>query len=384
MTATLLQTPLFDWHAEHGGRLVDFAGWSMPVHYGSIVAEHHATRNAVGLFDVSHMGRLFFSGAGAETFLDSLVTRRVTDMSPGQVRYALVTNDVGGILDDVLVYRLPQEFAGDAADKNQPAYLMVVNASNRAKIVCWVEAKLCDRPNVQWRDTTDELAMIAIQGPRAVEVFGPLVADDITSMRYYHCRQTTVEGESSIISRTGYTGEDGFEVMLPAEVATSLWKRVLDAGQSVGATACGLGCRDTLRLEAAMPLYGHELSEDITPFQAGLDFAVDLVGRTFPGREVLCKMQQSPPARVRVGLELAGKRVPREHYPILSNSETVGEVTSGTFSPTLNKPIAMGYVDTNHAALGTELSIDIRGSAEPARAVKLPFYRSAKKSKPQP
>jgi aminomethyltransferase len=302
MTATLQQTPLHDWHAEHGGRLVDFAGWSMPVHYGSIVAEHNATRSAVGLFDVSHMGRLLFSGAGAEAFLDCLVTRRVTDMSPGQIRYALVTNDIGGILDDVLVYRLPQESAGDEAEKNQPAYLMVVNASNRSKIVCWIEAKLCGCPDVEMRDATDELAMIAIQGPRAVEVLGPLVKDDISAMRYYHCRRTTVEGERSIISRTGYTGEDGFEVILPSELATALWQRVLDAGKSVGAMACGLGCRDTLRLEAAMPLYGHELSEDITPFQAGLDFAVDLEGRKFPGREVLFKVQQLPPARIRVGL----------------------------------------------------------------------------------
>jgi aminomethyltransferase len=261
---------------------------------------------------------------------------------------------------------------------------MVVNASNRPKIVCWIEAKLCDCPDVEWRDATEELAMIAIQGPRAIEVLEPLVKDVIHGMRYYHCRRTTVEGKSSLISRTGYTGEDGFEVILPSEVATGLWQRVLDAGKSVGAMACGLGCRDTLRLEAAMPLYGHELSEDVTPFQAGLKFAVDLEGRTFPGREVLCKVQQLPPSRVRVGLELLGKRVPREHYPILLNGQPVGEVTSGTFSPTLNKPIAMGYVDPKHAAVGAELSIDIRGSAEPAHIVKLPFYRRPKKSNPAP
>jgi aminomethyltransferase len=380
MTATLQQTPLFDWHAEHGGRLVDFAGWSMPVHYGSIVAEHNATRSAAGLFDVSHMGRLLFNGDGAEGFLDSLVTRRVTDMQPGQVRYGLVTNDIGGILDDVLVYRLPPEPTGVQASKeNQPSYLMVVNASNRSKIVCWIEARLCDRPDVEWRDVTEDLAMIAIQGPRAFELLGPLVMDDISTLRYYHCRRTIVEGESSIISRTGYTGEDGFEVILPSKVATSVWQRVLDAGKSLGVMACGLGCRDTLRLEAAMPLYGHELSEDVTPFQAGLRFAVDLDGRTFPGREALCKVQQLPPSRVRVGLELLDKRVPREHYSIQLNGEPVGEVTSGTFSPTLNKPIAMGYVDAKHAAVGAELSIDIRGSAELARVVKLPFYRRSKK-----
>jgi aminomethyltransferase len=257
---------------------------------------------------------------------------------------------------------------------------MVVNASNRPKIVCWIDAKLCGMPDIEMRDATDELAMIALQGPRALQVLAPLVDGDIGGMKYYHCQRASIDGKAAIISRTGYTGEDGFEVMLPSEAATSLWQEALDGGSSLGAMPCGLGCRDTLRLEAAMPLYGHELSEDITPYQAGLAFAVDVEGRTFPGREVLCKMQPVPSQRVRVGLELSGKRVPREHYPILSGGETVGEVTSGTFSPTLNKPIAMGYVDGGHAAVGTELSIDLRGSAEPARVVKLPFYRRPKKS----
>lgn len=379
MTATLLQTPLHDWHASHGGRLVDFAGWSMPVHYGSIVAEHNATRGALGLFDVSHMGRLLFTGPAAAAFLDALVTRRVTDMSPGQVRYGLITNDIGGILDDVLVYRLPFESDEAPPGNGGAPYLLVVNASNRPKIVCWVEAKLCGWSEVVMKDMTDELAMIAIQGPRAAEVLRPLVGGDILNSKYYHCQRGTIDGSAAIVSRTGYTGEDGFEVMIPSAAATPFWQNVLDAGTPFGALPCGLGCRDTLRLEAAMPLYGHELNEDITPWQAGLEFAVDLEGRTFPGREALCKMQQMPPQRVRVGLELSGKRVPREHHPILTGGETVGEVTSGTFSPTLNKPIAMGYVEREHASPGTELTIDIRGSAQPARVVKLPLYRRAKK-----
>ncbi len=376
MTATLQQTPLHHWHAEHGGRLVDFAGWSMPVHYGSIVTEHHATRTALGLFDVSHMGRLLFSGAGAEAFLDGLVSRRTTDMSPGQIRYALVTNDHGGILDDVLVYRLPAKSAGDTAASGENAsHMLVVNASNRPKIVRWIEAKRCGVPQVEMRDITGELAMIAVQGPRTLEVLAAAVNGAIGGMKYYHCQRATIDGNSAIVSRTGYTGEDGFEVILPSSAATAFWQRVLDAGQPLGARPCGLGCRDTLRLEAAMPLYGHELSEDVTPFQAGLDFAVDLEGRTFPGREVLCKIQPTPPARVRVGLELAGKRVPREHYPVLLGGEAIGEITSGTFSPTLGKPIAMAYVDRQYAAVGNELAVDVRGSAEPARVVKLPFYR---------
>jgi aminomethyltransferase len=324
------------------------------------------------------MGRLYFSGSGAGDFLDALVTRRVTDMSPGEVRYGLVTGDSGGILDDVLVYRLPPE-GQVSRDDAAPTHLMVVNAGNRAKIANWVEVKLCDRTDVAVRDVTEELAMIAVQGPRAVEVMERAIDADIRGEKYYHCRRAAIDGEAAIVSRTGYTGEDGFEVMLASAAATAFWQRVLQLGTPLGAMACGLGCRDTLRLEAAMPLYGHELTEDITPWQAGLDFAVDLEGRTFPGREALCKMKQTPPRRMRVGLELAGKRVPREHYAVLAAEKPVGEVTSGTFSPTLNKPIAMAYVDREQAAVGAELAIDIRGSAEPARVVKLPFYRRPKK-----
>jgi aminomethyltransferase len=352
----------------------------MPVQYGSIVAEHQATRTAVGLFDISHMGRLSFAGTGAVALLDSLVTRRVDDMSPGQVRYGLVTNESGGILDDVLVYRLFETNAGPFdSERSRPTYLMVVNASNRAKILAWIQGKMCDCPGVEMFDLTGDLAMVAVQGPKALETLAKFVAADLSGMKYYHCQQTQIDGVPGIVSRTGYTGEDGFEVILAASKASGQWEKLLDAGKTYGAQACGLGCRDTLRLEAAMPLYGHELSEEITPWQAGLNFAVDVEGRNFFGREALAKIQHSPPQRVRVGLELSGKRVPREHYAILAGGKQVGEVTSGTFSPTLNKPIAMGYVQAAHAAVGTELAIDVRGSAEQARVVKLPFYRRAKK-----
>jgi glycine cleavage system T protein (aminomethyltransferase) len=379
VTATLAQTPLFDWHAAHGGKLVDFAGWSMPVHYGSIVAEHNATRNAIGLFDVSHMGRLRFSGPGAQEFLDSLLTRRVSDISPGQVRYSLITTDIGGILDDVLIYRLGNSVRGGGDDDHAGDFLLVVNASNRPKIIAWIEARLCGRSDVELTDVTEDLAMIAVQGPLAIETVAALFRPDIRALKYYHCREASLHGTSVIVSRTGYTGEDGLEVIMPADQATSFWQTVLERGQSHGAMACGLGSRDTLRLEAAMPLYGHELTELTTPWQAKLDFAVDLEGRTFPGREVLCKMKQAPPQRIRVGLELSGKRVPREHFSILSDGQTVGQVTSGTFSPTLNKPIAMGYIQRDYAAIGTEVQIDVRSNAEAARVVKMPFYHRAKK-----
>lgn len=372
MTTTLAKTPLHDWHAAHGGRLVDFAGWSMPVQYSSIVAEHNGARSAAALFDVSHMGRLRFSGPGAGEFLETLVTRRVSDMTPGQVRYALVINDSGGMLDDVLVYYLPHGEEGFS-------HLMVVNASNREKIIAWINRRLAGRSDVRCTDITFDTAMIAVQGPLAVELVASRAPDvDLAGMKYYHALETIVVDRHAIVSRTGYTGEDGFELILPAAAAPEVWEGILADGREHGVMAAGLGARDTLRLEAGMPLYGHELSEELTPIEAGLNFAVNLDDRTFPGRDRLAEIKAAGPRRVRIGLELGGKRVPREHYPIFTGSEQVGEITSGTFSPTLQKPIAMGYVSPAHSTPGTELSIDIRGEKVPGHVVKLPFYRRAK------
>jgi aminomethyltransferase len=368
----LLETPLHGWHAAHGGKMIDFAGWSMPVHYGSIVAEHQATRTAAGLFDVSHMGRLRFAGAGGGSFLEQLLTRRVADMAVGQVRYSLVTNEAGGILDDVLVYRL-------ADQGGLPLHMLVVNASNRLKILNWVRFRLSGREDVLLNDVTRETAMIAVQGPLALKLVQPLTSADLAAMKYYHGLQADVAGQPAIVSCTGYTGENGFELTVPSDVAVAIWEKLLAAGKDRGVMAAGLGARDTLRLEAAMPLYGHELSEEINPIEAGLGFAVNLENRMFPGRDAIAKIKQAPMQHVRVGLELAGKRVPREHYPILHGPEParvqVGEVTSGTFSPTFDKPIAMGYIRPDLAKPGTDLFVDIRGQAEPARVAKLPFYR---------
>jgi aminomethyltransferase len=374
-TAPLAETPLHDWHAAHGGKLVDFAGWSMPVHFGSIVAEHQAARRAAALFDVSHMGRLKFGGPGGGAFLEGLLTRRVADMAVGQIRYSLLTNEAGGILDDVLVYRLSDS---DGA----PQHLLVVNASNRPKVLNWVRFRLSGRDDVLLNDVTRETAMIAVQGPLALDLVQPLVGTGLAVMRYYHGIQTEIAGRPAIVSRTGYTGEDGFELTVAAEAAVGIWEKLLAAGEERGVLPAGLGARDTLRLEAAMPLYGHELSEDINPLEAGLAFAVNHQNRMFPGRDALANIKQLPLRRIRIGLELARKRVPREHYPILHGStgsrRQVGEVTSGTFSPTFDKPIAMGYVQSEFAKPGTELFVDIRGQDEPARVVKLPFYRRHK------
>ena len=360
----LNRTPLYDWHASHGGRMVDFAGWSMPVQYASIVAEHHATRKALGMFDVSHMGRLRFDGPAAADFLDCLVTRSVRDLKPGRVRYALVTNDSGGILDDVLVYHLR-----DAA--LQPYYLMVVNAANRTKILDWTKPRLAKAADVRLTDATLDWAMIAVQGPTAIAATQPLVDADISRLKYYQAGETLVAGHGGIVSRTGYTGEDGCELIVGAAAALGVWQTLIAAG----GTAAGLGARDTLRLEAAMPLYGHELTEDINPYQAGLAFAVDLEGRTFPGRDALAKAKNDPRQPRRIGLELEGKRPAREGNAIFQQGHRIGQITSGTVSPTLGRPIAMGYVEPEAATPNQQLQVDIRGQLLGARVVALPFYR---------
>ncbi len=383
--ADLERTPLYEWHASHGARLVPFAGWEMPVQYTSIIEEHQATRSAVAMTDISHMGRLRFEGPGAAVFLAELLTRRVADMVLNQIRYSLVTNYEGGILDDVLVGYYHNAYG-------QPFYLVVVNASNREKIIQWVHRHLPRQRaeargnEVVFTDVTRLWAMFAVQGPRSVELLQPFVDVDLESMKYYKGAQVrilhpTAQRQGGIISRTGYTGEDGFELSLGADIAPQVWEVLLEAGKPLGIVPTGLGARDTLRLEAGMPLYGHELSETIDPFQAGLGSACHLVGYDFPGRDALLRLQQQPPRLVRVGLELEGRRVAREDAAVLLNDQQVGHVTSGTFAPTLQQTIAMAYVSPAAAEIGTELAVDIRGRTTPARVVKLPFYRRNNKSK---
>jgi aminomethyltransferase len=371
MTSTLASTPLRDWHAAHGARLVDFAGWEMPVQYTSIVEEHNATRRAATLFDVSHMGRIRFDGPGAEAFLDKLLTRKVVGLTPGKVRYSLMCNGGGGILDDVLIYSLIDEHL-------KPFHWLVVNASNREKILAWIDEHRPGDHNTTYADHTLTTAMIAVQGPLALAIVNEALNYDASHLGNYNAAVTTLEGNTAIVSRTGYTGEDGCEIVVPAVIAQDVWQKLYDVGQPRGLKAAGLGSRDTLRLEAAMPLYGHELSESIDPLTAGLGFAVNLSGRDFIGRTALDVLAQKTDLPVRVGLELESRRVPREHYPIVRPGEVpqvLGEVTSGTFSPTLDRPIAMGYVPREFAVPGTMLAIDIRGKQEPAKVVKLPFYK---------
>ena len=362
MTETLLKTPFHAWHQAHGGRLVDFAGWEMPVQYTSITEEHTAVRTSIGLFDIAHMGRLAFSGPDACRLIDSLVTNDIESLEVGRVCYALVCRDDGGILDDVLVYRFPDD------------YLLVVNASNRLKIVDWIESHRAGF-DAEMVDRTVEWAMVAVQGPGAVDVVAAVTDIDVATMGYYRCELGTVLGHPARVSRTGYTGEDGFELIVPAEAGAVLWESILAGGESV---ACGLGCRDTLRLEAAMPLYGHELNELTDPYTAGLGFAVKPEAADFVGREAVVLARDRSDRKKRVGLRLNGRRIAREGALVVSGESTVGEVTSGTFSPTLEMAIAMAYVEPGVSEVGTTLEVDVRGKRVEAEVVKLPFYRRTK------
>ena len=371
-TTTLKSTPLNSWHAANGAKLVDFAGWSMPVLYDSIITEHTATREQATLFDVSHMGRFRFDGDQAAAFLDKLITRRVTNLKPGQIRYGLVTKEDGGVLDDILVYHLVDH-------DGSPYHALVVNAGNREKIANWIRQHGDDSLGVKFTDETLDTAMIAVQGPAAIGVVKEHVDFDLEALAYYTGHNGNYDGVPALVTRTGYTGEDGCEISVAASAAERIWNHLLQVGESAGFRAAGLGARDTLRLEAAMPLYGHELSEDINPFQAGLGFAVHFKERDFIGhtalKDIKSEYQASGGASQRVGLQLDGKRPPREHYPVVFNGETVGEVTSGTLSPTLNQPIAMALVAPSAAAVGTKVDVDIRGKHHPATVVELPFYK---------
>ncbi len=375
-TAQLSKTALHDWHAANGARMVDFAGWSMPVQYTSIVEEHRATREAVGLFDISHMGRILFDGPEVAPFLDGLMTRCVVDMKPQQIRYSLMCNDAGGVLDDVLVYR-------PVLQDDQPAgFGLVVNAGNREKIVAWLRSHVNGRA-VEINDKTHEYSMIALQGPKAIELLDPFTTGELTSMRYYTGQLMDVSGVECFVSRTGYTGEDGCELICDADKIVGIWEQLVSAADRVDGLPVGLAARDTLRLEAGMPLYGHELSESTNPVEAQLDFAMNLRDREFVGKEALVKFQCDSNQRVRVGLQLEGRRVPREECRLLRDDgqegvEEVGVVTSGTFSPTFGHPIAMAYVKPTVAAVGTTLDVDIRGKQHPSTVVPLPFYQRGK------
>jgi aminomethyltransferase len=370
MTAMPKRTPFYDFHVKTGAKLVDFAGWEMPILYRSITDEHEQTRKSGSIFDVSHMGRFHFSGQDAGKFLNLVLTRNVLEQKVGQSRYSLVCNDAGGILDDIII------------SKDVKNWIMVCNASNREKLYRHFTA-MRQKHNMDFdmSDQTESTAMVALQGPAVIDRIAGVLPVDVKAMKRYHFETGTYMGLLKFtVFRSGYTGEDGVEIIIPAKIAGMAMNLIAGKTDKPDATIkpAGLGARDTLRLEAGMPLYGHELDENIDPLSAGLAWAVDL-NKEFIGVEALRKIQVEGPKRKLVGLELEGKRIARQGSPVVADGLPVGEVTSGTLSPTLQKSIAMAYVDADRAAEGTALAIDLKGTAIPAKVVKLPFYKRENK-----
>ena len=355
-SAQLRRTPLYEEHKAAGAKLVDFAGWEMPVQYEGIRAEHEAVRNRAGLFDVSHMGEVVFRGPDAEKAVQRLVTRDVSRLEIGQAGYAAVCYPSGGTVDDVLVYRREDDF------------LVVVNAANREKDLHHFQENTTDL-DVEVADESDEWALLALQGPEARGIFQNFTDADLSTLKYYRFVEGSVEGRPVVISRTGYTGEDGFEVFLRPDDAPEAWRLLTDAG----ATPIGLGARDTLRLEAGMCLYGNELDAETTPLEAGISFAVHLdKEEEFIGQEALRDEKEKGLRKKLVGFEVEGRGIARHEYAVVSDGEPVGVVTSGTMSPTLNKAIGLALVEPG---VQDSFEVVIRDRPVAARTVKLPFYK---------
>ena len=354
-------TPLHDHYAHHGGKLVEFAGWSLPVQFEGVMAEHTAVRERAGLFDVSHMARFEVSGSGAEAFLDSLLTNDIKRLAEGALFYTVLCDERGGCIDDLVVYRFADRF------------LVVANAANHDSVWEWFRDHATSNAAVTLTDLTATLAHLALQGPAAVDVLQPLVEADLGELGYYEYVETTWRTIPLLVSRNGYTGEDGFELYIESDRAGELWQSLFVAGGGKLVPA-GLGARDTLRLEVAYPLYGHELGRDVSPLEAGLGWVVKTKNRTFPGSDTLRLQKKSGASRKLVGLEFEGRVIGRQGATILHENDAVGVVTSGTFGPTVKKGIALGFVPRELAEEGTRFRVDVRGRRIDSRVVSLPFY----------
>jgi aminomethyltransferase len=356
------KTPLYPWHEAHGGKIVPFAGYLLPVQYAAgVIAEHNAVRTRAGLFDVSHMGELVIQGPDALKNLQQLLSNDFTNMTPGRVRYTLMCNDRGGIVDDLVVCKMEEN-----------RYMLVVNAANRDKDAAWIQGHITG--NAACDDVSDTLAQIALQGPAAPGILAK-ISSTIPEKYYTFIEKGSAAGIKCIVSRTGYTGELGYELYCPAQDAVALWEKVLAAGKAEGLIPCGLGARDTLRLEAAMPLYGHEMTDDVTPFEAALHFAVKMDKPDFIGKKAIAGKEH--PARTRIGLKVIGRGIARGSEDVYAGGVVVGRTTSGTFCPFLQAPLAMALVADRASAQGTALEVDIRGKKVEAQVVGLPFYKRA-------
>ncbi|WP_347277140.1 glycine cleavage system aminomethyltransferase GcvT [Coleofasciculus sp. FACHB-712] len=362
----LARTPLYELALEQKARLTAFSGWEMPVQYTGIGQEHLAVRTTAGMFDISHMGKFTFKGKQLISSLQPLVPSDLSRLKAGESQYTVLLNSHGGILDDIIFY-----YQGEDADGEQRG-AMIVNAATRSRDKAWLFAQL-ETTQIDFEDLSLAKVLIAVQGPQALAYLQEFVKEDLTPIKAFGHLEATVLNEPAFIARTGYTGEDGFEVMVDPEVGVDLWRSLFTAG----VVPCGLGARDTLRLEAAMGLYGQDMDESTTPLEAGLGWLVHLDTKgDFIGRPVLEKQKANGLERRLVGLQMQGRFIARHGYPVLANGEAVGVVTSGTLAPTVGQPIALAYVPPNLAQIGQELEVEIRGKAYPAVVVKKPFYRS--------
>lgn len=360
--SSCLKTPLYQAHTAAGGRMVPFAGYLLPVQYPSgVIAEHMAVRTRCGLFDVSHMGEILLSGPDATANLNWLLTNDYTVMAPGQARYSPMCNLQGGVVDDLIVYKIRDD-----------QYFIVVNASNKDKDFQWMNEHRIGQAEL--KDLSSQTAQLALQGPLAVSVLEKVMNPADIPGKYYTCLfNRSIQGINCMISRTGYTGEDGVEIYLAPDRAVDLWNLLLEAGKEQGLIPCGLGARDTLRLEASMPLYGHEMDDEITPLEAGLGTFVKMNKPDFIGRRAL--EEKGPVTRIRTGLKVTGRGIPREHQAVYQGSRQVGVTTSGTHCPYLKAPVAMALIDLPFQEPGTALEVDVRGRRVPVETTAMPFYK---------
>ncbi|WP_337032540.1 glycine cleavage system aminomethyltransferase GcvT [Paenibacillus illinoisensis] len=366
----LLRTPLYPLYQQYEGvRCIDFGGWELPVQFSGIQKEHEAVRERAGLFDVSHMGEFTVQGEQAEAFLQKLTTNDVTTLVPGQAQYTLMCYPDGGVVDDLLVYKLEDQH-----------YMLVVNASNIDKDWSWLQEHMV--PGVSMTNDSAETALLALQGPLAAEIIGKVTDTDVSVIEPFRfVLNAEVCGVKLLLSRTGYTGEDGFELYVQADQAAAVWNGLMEAGADHGLVPAGLGARDTLRFEAKLPLYGQELSPTISPLEAGVGMFVKLNAGPFIGHEALLQQKNDGPARKLVGIEVLERGIPRPHYPIYAEDVQIGEVTTGTQSPTLKRNLGLALINSQYAALGTPLEIEIRGKKLKAEVVKTPFHKRTRTSK---
>lgn len=365
----LQRTPLYPVYARYGAKTVDFAGWELPVQFGSITQEHEAVRTKAGLFDVSHMGEVEITGKDALAFLQRLTTNDVAKLVPGQAQYGVMCYPDGGTVDDLVIYML--------ADNH---YWLVVNAANRDKDLKWLNEQRASTEEVQIADISPRIALLALQGPRAEAILQRLTDTDLSQIGFFHFQaDVRLDGIRALVSRSGYTGEDGFELYVAPEQAVALWEMLLACGEADGLVPCGLGARDTLRFEAKLPLYGQELSETITPIEAGLGFAVK-TDKAIPciGYAVLKQQKEVGPPRKLVGIEMIERGIPRTGYPVYVGEERIGVVTTGTQSPTLKKSLGLALLDKDYTALDTVVEVEIRASRRKAKVVPTPFYKRNK------